>query len=76
MKDIFDRMVTEVDEALRRHVNRVGAAACERTFVPVETRARVSVRTPSMEIREVTQELLKHGYLEERKVQRSSSSAP
>ncbi len=62
MKDFFDRMVPGVDDSLEE----TGGDAADPSVNGQDCThsGEGSIRTPA-EIREVTQELLKHGYLEE-----------
>lgn len=62
MKNIFDRMVTEIEDSSETIGDIVAKPSTNRN--PSTDGTDGSIRTPS-EVKEVTQELLKHGYLEE-----------
>jgi hypothetical protein len=62
MKNIFDRMVTEGDESSESPDDAVAQPSVNGN--PCADGSDLAPRTPS-EVKEVTQELLKHGYLEE-----------
>jgi len=62
MKNIFDRMVTEVEDSSEAMGDIIAQPSTNPN--PCADGTDSSHRTPS-EVKEVTQELLKHGYLEE-----------
>ena len=62
MKNIFDRMVTEVEDSSEATGDMLAQPSTNGN--PCAGASDGSIRTPS-EVKEVTQELLKHGFLEE-----------